>query len=370
MEANPLIYVGLRGMGKTVLLATAVKELQDRGWLAGYAEARRDVEPGVAVANIIAEGSRLLDGEKKLRRVLRGVTRSIGRGRLEVNASGTVAVEVEVGPTRTDLFGDLVRLFGELGEAAREDGVGVALLIDELQTLKRADQTTLIQAFAKVRSFPIVLIGAGLPYLPEDLSKANTYAERFRYERIDRLPMIDVREAIVAPAMDEGVSWSPDALQRVIDASSGYPYFVQLYASETWEAAAPRVGTEITMAHVEQAEGPVHQQLDVGLYAARYDRMTPSEREYVNTMVGLMEAGAERLEEARVPDLSSFYTANERVRSGDVARALDRQITQVGPVRDRLIHKGIIHSPARDRLEFSVPGFADYVRRRGEAENL
>jgi len=212
-----------------------------------------------------------------------------------------------------------------------------------------------------VREERIVLIGAGLPYLPSEMSKANTYAERFRYEAIDSLRDSEVRLAITGPAELEGVTWESAAVERVVALSFGYPYFVQLYASEAWITAGD--ATSVTAAHVDSAMDAVQRQLDAGLYAARYDRLSDTEREYVHAMVRAM-----RIEHSDL--LVEVPARSERVGSGEVAAGLGKTINAVAPTRDRVIRKGVIHSPQFGLLEFSVPGFANYVGRRMASDDL
>ena len=249
-----------------------------------------------------------------------------------------------------DPFPALVAFLRTLGADARANGVGVALLIDELQLFRKRDLAVLVQALSALENEPIVLIGAGLPGLPADMAKANTYAERFRFESIGSLSDPDAKEAVVSPAFGQGILWDERAVGTLIAAAQGYPYFLQLYASEAWIAAdgAPT----ITPKHLQTSADAAQRQLDVGLYAARYDRLSDKEREYVDAMAALMP-----------PNVG-------RVGSGAVAKKLGKTLTVVSPVRDRVIKKGIVHSPAFGMLEFSVPGFASYVVARSITDDL
>ena len=344
---NPLVVTGLRGVGKTSLLFEAAEVLRRRGWLAGYYEVRRDVGPGEAVRAIVAGSAGLTGGG--LRRALSTGAHALGGLTLTAGPAGFgfEVVGRDQGRPPGDPYDDVVAFLRSLASAARREGVGVALLVDELQVFRKRDVSVLVQALSALSGEPVVLIGAGLPYLASELSKANTYAERFRYEQIDTLDDVDAREAVVAPAFEQGVVWDDDALDLVLDLAEGYPYFVQLYASETWVAAAGAV--RLTVGHVRSAVPAVRRQLDAGLYAARYDRLSEREREYVDTMV-------------LVADEDS--PGAPTVGSGAVAARLGKTLPQLATTRDRVIRKGIVHAPAHGELAFSVPGFADHVRRR------
>lgn len=253
----------------------------------------------------------------------------------------------------SDPFPELVRFLRLLGRDASQNGVGVALLIDELQVFRKRDIAVLVQALSALKDEPIVLIGAGLPYLASELSKANTYAERFRFEVIDRLGEADARSAITDPAFDLGTIWDDDALERVLELADRYPYFLQLYASESWTPAAGAVSHRVDACRRGYPCRAAAARR--GLYSARYDRLSEREREYVDTMVAVADAS---------PGARTRPSVSPRVQSGAVAAELGKSLTQVATTRDRIIRKGIIHAPVYGELEFSVPGFADYVRRR------
>ena len=351
-EPNPLIWAGLRGVGKTSLLNEAREELRERGWLAGYYEVRRDVEPGTAIRSIVQDSADLTRGG--LRHALAQGTHRIGGMRLQLGPTGFgFEIDLTAQPAATDPHDELVAFLRRIGRDAAAAGVGVALLLDEIQVFRKRDLTVLIQALSAVRDEPVVLIGAGQPHLASEMAKSNTYAERFRYEVIGRLDGRDARDAVIGPALNQGTIWQDDALDRILELCDGYPYFLQLYASEAFTHAGDRA--VITAADVRGAAPLVQRRLDAGLYPSHYDRLSEREAEYVGAMVALF--GEEE-------------GSASRVSSGDVARTLDRTQQQLATTRDRAIRKGIIHAPLVGRLEFSVPGFADYVRRRnGRAQS-
>jgi hypothetical protein len=156
-----------------------------------------------------------------------------------------------------------------------------------------------------------------------------------------------VVEAISGPAAELGVSYSEEAMALLVERSRRYPYFVQLYAEETWWAAAPppgATGFEIGVEAVERGIGPAERRLDEGLYRIRFEKASPAEQAYLFAMAALEP---------------------QRISSGEVARRLGRSHQQASSLRDRLMAKGIVYAPAHGFLEFSVPGFGDYLRRLG-----
>jgi hypothetical protein len=187
---------------------------------------------------------------------------------------------------------------------------------------------------------------AGLPGTPVDLARARTYAERLRFEPLDDLTPSEARRAVTEPAAALGVAWADDALERVTNAAAGYPYFLQLHASETWDAAVG--ATVITAADVAAAEPRALRRLETGLYRARYQRASTGEQRYLHEVARLM--------------------TDNQVRTAAVADALGRDLSELSTVRDRLIRKGVVYSPEIGALAFSVPGFRSYVLARLKPE--
>jgi hypothetical protein len=344
-----IVLTGLRGVGKTVLVKEGMRRLRARRWLCGYYEVRRDVDAGVAIAAIVAGGATLLPRRAKLAVALRKLRASIGSASLSGAADGTVSISIRPRPGTTDPYFEALRLFQQLGAAAAEDSVGVALCVDELQTFRRKDATTLLQALeagdgADAR---VLLLGAGLPMTGVELAKANTYAERFRYEALDDLSAREAARAVEEPAAAAGVLWQPEALTRVVDLARGYPFFLQLYASEAWDAAERRDAdlTTVTAEDVEVSLPLAQRRLDQGIYATRFGRASSFERLYLVAMADLMGDGG-------------------RAGTADVARRLGKSLAELSTTRDRLIRKGVVHPPEPGQLEFSVPGFKQYVLRQ------
>ncbi len=173
------------------------------------------------------------------------------------------------------------------------------------------------------------------------------------------------------PAVDTGHTWDEGGWRRLYELSRGYPYFVRLYASESWELAERAGSTSITDTEVLGAVPRVRARVDVGLYAARSDCATSAEQKYLQAMARIWRRHVNDAPPATLIDrLEDLAGAEERVRSGEVARELEQPATAAGPIRGRLIRKGILHSPAHGVIAFSVPGFADYVLRRAESEEL
>ncbi|WP_298208039.1 ATP-binding protein [Ferrimicrobium sp.] len=346
-SANSLIYVGLRGVGKTVLLKEIAARFARAGWYAPYLELRRGLAVDAALAGV---ADRFADQLRPGAKLTRSVREMLGRGGgLQLIGSGATIGAGRSRPT----YEELAKLLARLASAASKDGLGVALIVDEMQAISLASLGALVQVTQELRDgLPFALIGAGLPHLPSYMAKAATYTERFRYESTDNLHDLDARAAILEPATAEEVDWEEDALTKVVAAGAGYPYFLQLYAFEAWNVAARSGRIQmITLSDVMAAEPVAKRQIEAGVYGVRFEATTEPERKYLVSMAALMDV------------------ETDRVRSGDVARALHREISAVSPTRDALIRKGVIHAPEHGLLAFSIPGFWQYVSRRHLAED-
>jgi hypothetical protein len=234
-------------------------------------------------------------------------------------------------------------VLAEVGETARDAGTGVLLTIDEIQYLPRAELSALIVGLHRVSQLglPLLVAAAGLPSLPGLAGEARSYAERlFSFADIGSLNHSDAMKALLQPTEDEGGRWSPDALERVIADTEGYPYFLQEFGKQAWNTAD---GPEITVSAVEAAVVLAVDDLDRGFFRARIDKTTDAERDYLRAMAALGGPGP--------------------YKSGDVSKQMGKKTTQTGPVRDSLIKRGLCYAPRHGELAFTVPMFDAFIRR-------
>ena len=241
-----------------------------------------------------------------------------------------------------DLEIDLPSLFAAIGEAAEDRKSAVAIFIDEIQYFNQKELGALIMAMHKVqqRQLPIVLLGAGLPILPGLAGDSKSYAERlFSFPDIGALSETDSAKALRDPAKAAGVAFESDALDEVFRLTRGYPYFVQEWGYQAWNLAP---SSPITKPIVQAATATVIPRLDRNFFRVRYDRLTPSEKNFLRAMAELGPGPH---------------------RTGDVADALKVKVTSLGPVRARLIKKGMIYSPAHGDMAFTVPLFDEFMIR-------
>jgi hypothetical protein len=355
-----LVLTGLRGVGKTVLLNEMAERAEARRWLVVQSEVRRDGAAALLgnVAAQLTAGVRRLHGPR-LSEVARRALASITALTLTVDSTGVVSATVTgtargtargtaPGDDRAagsgDLEVDLVQVALDVGRAAMEAGGGAVLLLDELQELDRGGMAALAAAahVAGQRSLPFVVVGAGLPNLAGRLAEAKSYAERlFDFRRLGPLDRDVAVSALTEPSSAAGVAWAPDAVDVVAEAAGGFPYFLQEFGAACWNLADDGVVTR-----KDAAAGVRLGQLmlDHGFFLSRWDRATPTEREFLRAMAADGEAG----------------------RTADVARRMGRTMSNIGPIRAGLIAKGLVYAPEYGVVAFTVPGMAGFIRREAE----
>lgn len=248
--AQSVVLYGLRGVGKTVLLSTFARNAKNRGWITARIEAGsgRSLREGLgeALHGPLADLARPSAGRRLL-----GALKTMTSFKASYDASGTWSFGLDLsqasggGADTGRLDTDLAKLLGDLSNAAAEEGVGLAVLIDEAQDLTTEELTAICAAAhqAGQDEWPFLCALAGLPSLPRVLAEAKSYSERlFQFERIEQLGDAVAREALATPAGAEGVEWDRDALDFTVKATTGYPYFIQQFGQDTWnESAGPRI---------------------------------------------------------------------------------------------------------------------------------
>jgi hypothetical protein len=341
------VIYGLRGVGKTVLLSELRRNALRREWIVAQVEAGGDKSLrellGEALYAPLADIARPSAGRRLLKGLKTAVSFKASYDSKGVWTFGLDLTEVAGGGADTGILEtDLRKLVADLAGAAEEEGIGLAILIDEAQDLSHEELTTLcvIAHAAAQDDLPVAFAFAGLPSLPRILAEARSYAERFRYVDVHELSTTAAAEALTIPAAAEDAQWSTDAVDVITEASGGYPYFLQQFGQDAWNAA---VGPEITLRDAELGVARGTLQLDTGFFRARWDRATPGEQDYLRAM---------------------SVDGDATSQSGEVANRLGRPVTSLGPIRAKLISKGLIYAPEHGVVAFTVPGMASFINRQ------
>lgn len=218
----------------------------------------------------------------------------------------------------------------------------IIIFIDELQYVKEAEIAALIAALhsANQNQLPVALMAAGLPQLLAQMGRAKSYAERlFEFIPVDRLNTEAARAALIVPAEKEGATFNNEAVAEIILQTQGYPYFLQEWRKHSWDIAE---SSPIRLNDAREATSAALAELDASFFRVRFDRLTPSEKQYIRAMAEL-GAGPHR--------------------SGDIAERLGRKVTAVAPIRNGLIAKGMLYSPSHGDTAFTVPLFDGFMKR-------
>jgi hypothetical protein len=346
--SKSILMIGLRGVGKTVLL----DRMREDAEIGGMQTVRIEASENRSLPSIIAPQLRVTliklsrkEAAKDLaERALKGLAGFAKAMKLKYQ---DIEVGLDFDPEpgladNGDLESDLQDLLAAAGLAAQAANTCIALFIDELQYVKEDQLAALITALhrASQRKLPIGLVGAGLPQLRGRMGRAKSYAERlFEFTELGPLSPSDAKLAIMKPAQEEGVEYNSAALEQIVDQTQGYPYFLQEWGRHTWAVAE---SSPITEADVNIASKQIVADLDASFFRVRFDRLTPTEKKYLRAMASL-GAGPHR--------------------SGDIAHQLKRAVTSLAPTRNQLISKGMIWSPHHGDTAFTVPLFDEFMQR-------
>lgn len=340
------MLLGLRGVGKTVLLNLLRDVATTKGYLTILLEAPADGH----LAELLAPPLR----STLLKLSTREKSKDLARRGLSVLRGFASAFKVSIGPLGFEIIEepgtadsgslehDLPELLQAVGEAARADGTGVGIFIDEVQYLKKKELAALIVSLhrASQQNLPLLFFGAGLPQLAALAGNAKSYAERlFRYPEVGPLSNSAAAAAIQEPLSAKGIAIEPEALEALIAETKGYPYFLQEWGHHVWLTAE---ASPITTSDVSAASAAAVEQLDADFFRVRFDRLTPREKDYLRAMADIGEGPYE---------------------SGAIAVRLSINVHDASPIRNVLIMKGMIYSPRHGMLEFTVPMFAPFMLR-------
>ena len=346
LPSRSFMLLGLRGVGKTVLLNEIGRRAQADGMAVSMVESPEYESLAELLYPLMGKVLRSLSATAKAKDLVeRGLAglRNFARS-LKIKIDD-VEISINSEPGIADsgnIEYDLPDMFELIGEAAKKADKAWVLLIDEVQYLSSKDLSALIVGLHKMaqKQLPAVFIGAGLPQTARLAAEAKSYAERlFVWNRIGPLNEVAVKEAVVKPLISRNTRINDDAVKEIYQKTEGYPFFIQAWAYSVWEQSE---GPGITLEDVRQAQQVTLQSLDDGFFHVRLDRLTDMELTYARAMSDL----------GRGP-----------YKAGEIAKQMGREVRALSQVRGSLIKKGLIYSPCHGTLDFTVPLFADYLQR-------
>ena len=348
LPTKSILMVGLRGVGKTVLLDRMMDDAEGAGIQTLRVEAPENRSLPAILAPQLRQALLRLSRNEKAKNLAQRALRALAGFAKSLKVKYE---DIEVGfdfdpepglADNGDLDHDLQALLEAAGAAAQEAGTALAIFADELQYVKEEELAALITSLHRTaqRRLPVVLVGAGLPQLRGRTGRAKSYAERlFDFPEIGPLTPEATKIAIAKPANDQHVEVTSDALDLIVKKTRGYPYFIQEWGKHSWDAAQ---ASPIRRTDVEIASAAAIAALDESFFRVRFDRLTPAEKRYLRAMAELGPGPH---------------------RSGDIADQLGREVTSLGPTRNQLIAKGMIWSPHHGDTAFTVPMFDEFMHR-------
>jgi hypothetical protein len=345
-DGRSQMLTGLRGVGKTVLLNEYEMLAEGRGYFHEHIEVSEEGDLPIRLASAFRRVLLAMDARRRIGDRIRRSLGVLKAFTLKLPGGPELSIDVDAvpGPADSgDLATDLAGLFVELGEVSRDHKTGVLITVDELHYVRSTILEALVMGLHRAAQLrlPITLAGAGLPSLAALTGEAKSYAERmFTFPIIDSLDPQQAREALELPARDEGVRWSEPALVRVLQVTQGFPYFLQEFGAQAWDAASRM--DRIDASDVERSVPVALAELDDGFFRVRTGRTSDPERAYLRAMAEL---------------------APGPMRSSAVAELLGKKVTAVAPTRDGLLRKALCYSPRWGEIDFTVPMFDQFMKR-------
>lgn len=345
-SARSVVYYGLRGVGKTVLL-NYIENLADEMDLPSeYMEiAERDRSFQYQIALHIYK---LINRLSLLKNIESHIKKALSILKAFTIKYGCDDISIEVNPANGisdtgNLANDMTELFLALGVIAQKQNKGVVLFIDEIQYIKDDEFEALMEAIHRTnqKNYPIVIFSAGLPKIAKIAGDVKSYAERlFDFIEIDSLNNEEAKLALIEPAKRFQINYTDEAVNKIIEITQGYPYFLQEYGKWVWECKKEESIIDIKI--VNKAYDKFEQSLDKAFFKVRHDRATAREIEFMTAMVACEKLPCSTKE---------------------IANIMGESIQAISPLRAQLIHKGFIYAAKRGEVDFTVPQFDKYLKR-------
>jgi hypothetical protein len=357
-QAANLRVTGLRGVGKTVLLAEFAERARSNGWIVVSLELgpRHGTEHALVdtLAARAAEAREALSRVTRIKSLIGHASRAAGRVGISYDE---IKVSVDVGSTSSnDTAQRLAReLYDTLALVEKHERAGLLLLLDEAQVLRdERDRTgshplslliSTVSALQRTEPpLPLGLVLCGLPTLVGNLLRARSYTERmFRGHEVGRLEETAARDAFIEPLRSTGVEADENLVTAVVREVEGYPYFVQLWGAELWEAAQSAELTRLELRLLKVVRPDIHRRLDLDFYAPRIDTLTPSEQDV------LLATAACRYPPLRAEDLKTH---------------LEKTPGNVNVLLGRLVEAGVLYRLRKGEYDYTAPKFREYLLRR------
>jgi DNA-binding transcriptional ArsR family regulator len=344
---------GLRGVGKTVLLGEFRTVAQGLDWASAFLELQPGHNTDDAVSEAITAALKAAREEvsrvERLKSAVGGATRKVGT--LGIGwGEFRMTYEPGASPAREDLSR---ALFEAVESIVKHGKDGLVLLLDEAQVIRDETRASghhpLSLLVASVSSLqkaelPIGMVLCGLPTLTGNLLRARSYTERmFRGEEIGSLGREDAKAALIQPMVDSPVVIEPGLAERIVEEVEGYPYFLQLWGAELWDAAEIAGVDRFSEPLLREALSEIYRRLDLDFYEPRIDTLTPAEQDVL---------------------LASADCAYPPLVVADLNEAISKTPGNINVLLGRLVESGVLYRIRKGQYEYTAPKFRDYLVRR------
>ena len=343
-----VIFSGLRGVGKTVLINRLQTIAEEKEIFCKHIEVEEKNDFISQIAECSQAFLRKVSKKEKFKHLIQKPLEAIKSLMISFDPEeNTFSLSMQDRELylSNNLTQSLTEVFTTIGETAYKTQIPVCFFIDEIQYMRQKELGSLIAALHRANQlgYPVMIIGAGLPKIYKMLSDEKSYSERlFLYTEIDSLNFEQSKKAIEEPVKKFEITYTDEAIEKIIDITKGYPFFIQQLCQIVYNRTDNKI---IQASDIEQSITEFFERLDVGFFRSRYERCAESDKKFIFAMVKCGE----------LPCTIS-----------NVAYNLNKTVTSISTTRAQLISKGIIYPVRYKELDFTVPEFAGYIRRLDE----
>lgn len=348
IPTQSIIFSGLRGVGKTVLINKLQSIAEEKGIFCKHIEIEERNDFISQIAECSQAFLRTVSAKEKFKHLVQKPLDAIKSLMISFNPNDntfSLSLQDRELYLSSNLTQSLTDVFTTIGETAQKTETPICFFIDEIQYMKQNQLGSLIAALHRTNQlgYPVMVVGAGLPKIYKMLSDEKSYSERlFLYKQVDSLTYDQAKKAIEEPAKKFHVSYTEDAVAKIIDVTKGYPFFIQQLCQIVYKKTD---SDKIEISNVESCISDFLKTLDEGFFKSRYERCAQTDKKFVFAMVKCGE----------LPCTIS-----------NVAKNLHKNVNSISTTRAQLINKGIIYPVRYKELDFTVPEFAGYIQRLDE----
>ena len=348
IPTQSIIFSGLRGVGKTVLINKLQSIAEEKGIFCRHIEIEERNDFISQIAECSQAFLRTVSAKEKFKHLVQKPLDAIKSLMISFNPNDntfSLSLQDRELYLSSNLTQSLTDVFTTIGETAQKTETPICFFIDEIQYMKQNQLGSLIAALHRTNQlgYPVMVVGAGLPKIYKMLSDEKSYSERlFLYKQVDSLTYDQAKKAIEEPAKKFRVSYTEDAVAKIIDVTKGYPFFIQQLCQIVYKKTD---SDKIEISNVESCISDFLKTLDEGFFKSRYERCAQTDKKFVFAMVKCGE----------LPCTIS-----------NVAKNLHKNVNSISTTRAQLINKGIIYPVRYKELDFTVPEFAGYIQRLDE----